>query len=90
MGSAIAASLAAAGIGAIGLHDTNTASAEGLGARLSRHYPALKVGTGSNDPAGYNLVVNGTPMGMKEGDPLPVDVARLDPSTFVGEVVMKQ
>ena len=27
---------------------------------------------------------------MKAGDPLPVDVARLAPQSFVGEVVMKQ
>jgi shikimate dehydrogenase len=27
---------------------------------------------------------------MKDGDPLPMDVTRLDPATFVGEVVMKQ
>jgi shikimate dehydrogenase len=26
---------------------------------------------------------------MKNGDPLPMDVARLSPATFVGEVVMK-
>ena len=36
------------------------------------------------------MVVNATPLGMKEGDPLPVEVERIDPSTFVGEVVMKQ
>ena len=46
--------------------------------------------TGSNDPAGYEIVVNATPLGMKEGDPLPVDVSRIAPGTFVGEVVMKQ
>jgi shikimate dehydrogenase len=90
VGSAIAASLAAAGIAAIGLFDANAASADGLADRLRRHYPALQVVTGSNDPAGYDLVVNGTPMGMNEGDPLPVDVSRIAPSTFVGEVVMKQ
>jgi shikimate dehydrogenase len=28
-------------------------------------------------------------MGMNEGDPLPLDIARLSPDTFVGEVVMK-
>jgi ArsR family transcriptional regulator len=28
-------------------------------------------------------------MGMNEGDPLPVDVSRLEPETFVGEVVMR-
>ena len=27
---------------------------------------------------------------MKEGDPLPIDVARIAPTSFVGEVVMKQ
>lgn len=90
VGSAIAASLAGAGIAAIGLHDARPASAEALGARLSAHYPALQVHTGSNDPSGYDLVVNATPMGMNEGDPLPMDVSRLAPSTFVGEVVMKK
>jgi shikimate dehydrogenase len=90
VGSAIAASLAAAGIAAIGLFDANPASASGLGDRLRPHYPALEVATGANDPAGYDIVVNGTPMGMNEGDPLPMDVSRIAPSTFVGEVVMKQ
>jgi len=28
-------------------------------------------------------------MGMNEGDPLPLDVTRLQPHTFVGEVVMR-
>jgi shikimate dehydrogenase len=27
---------------------------------------------------------------MKEGDPLPLDVERISPSAFVGEVVMKE
>jgi len=38
----------------------------------------------------FALVVNGTPLGMNEGDPLPMDVSRISPSTLVGEVVMKQ
>jgi len=90
VGSAIAASLAAAGIAAIGLFDAHAASAEGLASRLRSHYPALAVTTGSNDPTNFDLVVNATPMGMNEGDPMPMDVSRIAPSTFVGEVVMKQ
>jgi len=90
VGSAIAASLAAAGIAAIGLFDAVPAAADGLAERLRRHYRQLDVTTGSNDPAGYTLVVNATPMGMNDGDPLPVDVGRIAPSAFVGEVVMKQ
>ena len=89
VGCAIAASLAAAGIGAISLFDTQASSADGLAERLRTHYAQLRVTTGSNDPAGLDLVVNATPMGMNEGDPLPMDVARLAPTTFVGEVVMK-
>jgi len=90
VGSAIAASLAAAGISAIGIFDANSASAESLGERLREHFPKLKVETGSKEPDGYDVVVNATPLGMKEGDPLPIDVARIAPTTFVGEVVMKQ
>ena len=89
VGSAIAASLAAAGIGAISLFDVNPASCEGLGGRLKQHYPLLDVRTGSNDPAGCDLVVNATPMGMNEGDALPMDISRIAPTTFVGEVVMR-
>ena len=43
----------------------------------------------SSDPAGFDLVVNATPMGMNEGDAMPMDVSRIDPRTLVGEVVMK-
>ena len=89
VGSAIAASLAAAGVGAISLFDARAESAQGLGQRLTQHYPLLEVYTGSNDPAGFDLVVNGTPMGMNEGDPMPMDVSRISATTFVGEVVMK-
>ncbi len=89
VGSAIAASLAAAGVGSLSLFDARAESALALGQRLSTHYPTLEVSTGSNDPAGYTLVVNATPMGMNDGDPLPMDVSRLSPETFVGEVVMK-
>jgi shikimate dehydrogenase len=89
VGSAIAASLAAAGVGELALFDMRAASADGLAGRLREHYPALKVSTGSNDPAGFDVVVNATPMGMNANDPLPFDVARLSPECFVGEVVMK-
>ena len=89
VGSAIAAALAAAGVASISLFDVQAASADGLAERLRQHYPALSVSTGSNDPAGFDLVVNATPMGMNAGDAMPMDASRLDARTFVGEVVMK-
>jgi shikimate dehydrogenase len=90
VGSPIAASLAAAGVGALGLFDASLAASDALAARLHEHYPQLELVTGSKDPDGYDLVVNATPLGMKDGDPLPLDVERVAPGTFVGEVVMKQ
>lgn len=90
VGCAIAASLAAAGVAEMALYDAWPESAAALAERLSSHYPALKVSVGSNDPAGFDLIVNATPLGMKDSDPLPFDMARVDPQTFVGEVVMKQ
>lgn len=89
VGCAIAASLAAAGVAEIALFDAHRPSAEALRGRLLDHYPKLVATTGSNDPAGYAIVVNATPLGMNEGDPLPFDVERIAPTAFVGEVVMK-
>ncbi len=90
VGSAIAASLAFAGLQGISLFDMNADAAEALAGRLRAHYPALEVRTGSRDPAGHAIVVNATPMGMKPGDPLPVDVDRVAADAFVGEVVMTE
>jgi len=89
VGSAIAASLAAAGVGALALYDVQAATADALAGRLRTHYPAVSVTTGSRDPAGFDLVVNATPLGMNPGDPLPIAMDRLEARTFVGEVVMK-
>lgn len=89
VGCAIAASLAGAGVAAISLFDVNTAACEALAQRLRLHHPGIAVQTGSPDPAGHDLVVNATPLGMNEGDPLPLDVSRLSPQTLVGEVVMR-
>jgi shikimate dehydrogenase len=90
VGSAIAASLAKAGVAELALFDAYEPMMKDLAERLRANYPKLRVATGSTDPAGYDVVVNATPLGMKPGDPLPMDVNRIAPSTFVGEVVMKQ
>ncbi len=90
VGSAIAAALAAAGVAVLGLSDTNPDAAPALGRRLLARYPLLSITSDSNDPAGYAIVVNATPMGMNDGDPLPLDIGRVARSAFVGEVVMQR
>jgi shikimate dehydrogenase len=90
VGRAIAAALAAEGIAALRLHDLDPGSADDLAARIRTHYPHIAIATlpGPPDPAGMDIVVNATPLGMRSGDPLPLDASRLAAGTFVGEVVM--
>src|SRR5579871_4699004 len=56
VGSAIAASLAKAGVAKLGLYDAFPQGMNALAERLRTHYPKLDVKTGSADPAGYDIV----------------------------------
>ena len=89
VGSPIAASLAAIGLAGIGLFDPNIGASEALAGRIEKHYPDVDLVVGSKDPEGYDLIVNATPIGMRDGDPLPVDVDRIAPGSYVGDVILK-
>ena len=88
VGAAIAVSLASAGAASMTLIDARPAAARALAERLARHFRGLEVRTGDVDLAAFDLVVNATPLGTSNDDPLPIDVTRLAPGTFVGDVVM--
>jgi shikimate dehydrogenase len=88
-GCAIATALAEEGAGELAICDVATARAEALIARLRMGYPRTAVRADSNDPSGFDLVVNASPLGMAAGDQLPVDILRLQASTFVADVVLK-
>jgi shikimate dehydrogenase len=89
-GCAIAASLAKAGVAALGLFDLNANVTSLLVGRLRSHYPKVEIRQVSSNPEGYDIIVNATPIGMSEGDPLPINVNGISKSAFVGEVVMKE
>jgi shikimate dehydrogenase len=42
-----------------------------------------------NDPRGFDLIVNASPLGLKDADPLPVDVSALEPHAAVCDILMK-
>ena len=88
VGSAIAASLAAAGVRSLAVWDVARERAEALAARLAVHYPALEITTSVDDPSDHDIVVNATPLGMQPGDQLPLNVARIRPGAWVGDVVL--
>jgi shikimate dehydrogenase len=50
---------------------------------------APRISVHSADPAGFDLVINATPLGLRDDDPLPFDVARLDPGAAVIDILMK-
>lgn len=85
-GSAIAFALVEAGVAELALHDQDSARRDDLIARLNRLGRA-RVVAGSPDPTGFDLVCNASPAGMREGNPLPVDVSRLVASQYVGCVI---
>lgn len=85
-GSAIAHALVDAGVASLALHEADEARREELARKLRAYGPVVPQ-VGASDPSGFDLVINATPMGMKPGDPMPVQVEKLSPSTFVGDVV---
>ena len=85
-GSAIAHALVDAGVASLALHEADHGRREALAEKL-RRYGFAAPDMGSDDPTGYDLVINATPMGMRPGDPLPVQVDKLSAACFVGDVV---
>jgi shikimate dehydrogenase len=85
-GRAIAIAILDAGIRELIVHDavaSRVTSILDLAAELGDE----RVKAGPPDPTGCDLVFNATPMGMEEGDSLPVDVDLLNSSMFVGDVI---
>lgn len=85
-GGAIAFELMGCGAASVTVHDTNPERRDRLVSRLDAAYPG-KALVRPVEPAGYDLVINATPLGMRAGDPLPVEVSLLDHAAFVGDVV---
>ena len=86
-GRAIAYALATAGAASLTLADRTPGQAGQLAAGLTANIPEVTVRTGPPEPAGHDLVINATPLGMKPGDPLPVPAERLAPGTVVCDIV---
>lgn len=77
------------GPGTIGLFDIDTARIDSLLASLRTTNPAVPVAAATPDPSGYDVVVNCTMLGMKPGDPYPVQVESLRTTTLVVDINLK-
>ncbi|MEO6920668.1 MAG: ThiF family adenylyltransferase [Collimonas sp.] len=89
VGCAVAAALAARGIGHVAIYDNRLPQALALQMRLQQAFPATRVEIGKPRAGGYDLIVNSTPLGMYAGDPLPLDLEGVAPSCIVADCGMK-
>jgi shikimate dehydrogenase len=85
-GSAIALALLDAGVDVLAIHDGDAGRRDALVSRLQTRH-GDKVRAESADPAGYTLIVNATPVGMRASDPYPVQVEKLTQAMFVADVI---
>jgi shikimate dehydrogenase len=85
-GAGIAIALLEAGVEELVVHDADEARVDELLGVLEG-VGTGKATTGPPDPTGFDLVFNATPLGMEDGDPLPVDASLMTPSMFVGDVI---
>ena len=89
-GAGAAAALLSAGVAWLGLFDVHTAQAEALAAHLqSRFSGSTVVSLRTLSEVDCDIAVNATPLGMKPGDPLPLDPAALPAGTLVVDVIMQ-
>jgi shikimate dehydrogenase len=85
-GSAIAFACLEAGAARLAIHDIDSGRRDALIARLEARFPG-RLAVGSEDPEGFDIVSNATPLGMRAGDPLPVRAEALDAGQVVADVV---
>lgn len=87
--NAIAFALAEAGVSRLTLANRTRSKSGDLARRLAEHFPDVALAIGTTDPSGHDLVVNATSLGLREGDPLPLDASRLQPEQVVAEIIMQ-
>lgn len=88
-GTALAFALAGAGVAALTIFNRTADKAESLAARVRDAFPACEVRVGGPDPRGHDIAVNATALGLEPDDPMPFEVARLEPGMLAAEVIMK-
>lgn len=87
--NAIAFALAKNGVKQLTIANRTAAKAQDLIDRVSKAYPDCQYALGNQDPAGHQLVVNATSLGLNAADPLPLDPSRLSNDQTVAEIIMQ-
>lgn len=88
-GCAIATALAAAEVSRLAIFDPDMSKSQQLARSIEQQYGVSTSAQDSNDPAGFDLVINASPLGLKSSDPMPVPPERLEPAAQVCDILMK-
>jgi shikimate dehydrogenase len=88
-GASLAYCLAEAGASEIRLAEIDKERAASLAALVTKAFPSCRVEVGPADPSGMDVAVNATPVGLRESDPLPMDVSRLTADMTVVDIIME-
>lgn len=88
-GTALAFALADTGAAALTIHNRTRSKAEKLANDVGAAFPGIDVRVGTADASGHDIVVNATALGLKPDDGHSFDLASVNPSALVAEVVMK-
>jgi shikimate dehydrogenase len=89
-GHAVAAALAQRGPATVSVFNRSRERAQDLVDRLQPIAGAAAVVSESADPAGFDLIVNCTSLGLKPSDPLPFDPARVQAGAAVVDIIMSR
>ncbi|MDD2882446.1 MAG: shikimate dehydrogenase [Rhodoferax sp.] len=73
----------------VALFDPTPGKALEVAQRLSISHSARVRAAASNNPEGFDLVINASPLGLNSTDSLPCDVSRMAPHAAVIDIVMK-
>lgn len=87
-GRAVAFALAAAGARELRIANRDPARAAGLAAAVAALHPGCAASSGVAQAGGFDIIVNATSVGMKDDDPLPVNLDNVRPQTVVADVIM--
>lgn len=87
--SAIAFALVRAGVSCLTVANRTSDKALQLIERIRSIHPAAVLNVGTEDPSGHELVINGTSLGLRPGDALPLQADKLQASQVVAEIIMQ-
>ncbi|MEK8025937.1 shikimate dehydrogenase family protein [Pseudaquabacterium rugosum] len=86
---AIATALAEGEAAHLGIFDIDGTRSHLLAQAIHLHYGLSTQAQADNDPTGFDVVINCSPMGLRLDDPVPVPVDKLAPGMVVADILMK-